>query len=66
MASFCVDVFNFNPLVGFFHQQALQRAGVNIFPAVDAEKYVSINTKVLSTGLLSNAQGGESSKGDNS
>ena len=27
--------------------QAMQKAGVNVFPAVDAEKYVSINSKVL-------------------
>ena len=25
----------------------MQKAGVNIFPAVDAEKYVSINAKVI-------------------
>ena len=24
----------------------MQKAGVNVFPAVDAEKYVSINSKV--------------------
>ena len=27
--------------------QAMQKAGVNVFPAVDAEKYVSINSKVF-------------------
>lgn len=27
--------------------QAMQKAGVNVFPAADAEKYVSINSKVL-------------------
>ena len=25
----------------------MQKAGVNVFPAVDAEKYVSINLKVI-------------------
>ena len=25
----------------------MQKAGVNVFPAVDAEKYVSINSKVF-------------------
>ena len=32
-------------LIIFF--QAMQKAGVNVFPAVDAEKYVSINSKVF-------------------
>ena len=35
----------------YYSLQAMQKAGINVFPAVDADKYVSISNKVCLAAL---------------